>query len=133
MSDINAITQAFKPLQANTVPGLTDLGLSVIASAHAGQALPQPPGGTGATPDSSSKQFALTNTSTTLSVAFGFGQTAAQAVAAAVLPADAVVGGILVGPLQTRVVSIDGNPLFVSAIATGAGPTLVSVSPGNGR
>ena len=133
MSDINSITQAFKPVQGNAVPGLTDLGLSVGASAHAGQQLPVPPAGTTQTAEGNPRQFKLTNTSTTLYVAFGFGLTSAQAVAAAVLPADGTVGGITVPPASSLIVTIEGNPQFVSAIASGAGPTLCTVTPGNGR
>jgi hypothetical protein len=136
MTDVNQLTQAFQPLFVNSataVPGLTDLTLSVIASAHAGVQLPTPPGGSTATPGSVPNQFAITNTSTTLYVCVGFGATAAAAVAAAVLAGDGAMGGITVAPNQTRVVSVPGNPQFVSAIASGAGPTIVTVAPGNGR
>ena len=132
-SDINAITQAFKPLLGATTPAGCTLGLSVVAAAHAGIALPAPPGGAANTPDSQPKQFELVNTSTTLTVTFAFGLTAAIALAGAVIPGDGTVGGYTVGPGQTRVVSVDGSPLFVSAIASGAGPTLCFITPGNGR
>lgn len=130
MSDINQLTQAMKPLNG---PNSSTLGLSVTAAAHTGVALPAPPGGAAATPDSAPKQFELVNTSATLTVSFAFGLTAAAAAAGAVQPADGTTAAYTVPAASTRVISIDGAPLFVSAIASGAGPTLCFVTPGNGR
>src|SRR5260221_272396 len=112
MSDINQLTEALKPLNG---PNPSTLALSVTAAAHAAVALPAPPGGAAATPDSAPKQFELVNTSATLTVSFAFATTAAAALAAAVQPADGTIAAYTVAAGQTRIISIDGAPLFVSA------------------
>lgn len=130
-SDINAITQAFKPL--NGGQQAATLGLSVANTLHAGVQLPTPPGGASANPDSAPKQFDISNSNATSDIAVGFGATAAIAQANAVLPTDGTTGGYVVSHASRVVLTIDGNPQFVAAIGSVVGPALLYVTPGNGR
>lgn len=126
MSDVNAVTQAFNPLNGPTAS-------TVVAAATASSVqvtLPTPPGGVANTPDSAPKQFSVFNQSTTVTVFVAFG-TASTAVAT--IASGSTPGSYPVGPGQTAIISVLGNPTTAAAIGSAAGPTNVYFTPGTGK
>lgn len=117
MSDLNSITQALDPI--------VGVNVSTVAVGVTGVALPQLPDNGQA--QQSAYQYDCFNSGATL-LAIAFAQTAAAALAAAVLP-TATPGAYVLGPGERRTLTVRGKPLF--ACATAAGP--VYVTPGNGR
>lgn len=120
MSDLNSITQALDPILG--------VNVSTVAVGVTGVALPQLPDN--GQPGNNAFQFDCFNSGATL-LAIAFAQTAAAALAAAVLPTatPATPGAYVLGPGERRTLTVRGKPLF--ACATLAGP--VYVTPGNGR
>ena len=98
------------------------MGLSVVATSHAAATL-------AFTGNDPCIAVEVVNTSATLLVAINLSGNGA----AAVLPGDGVVGNYTLAPLASRVLPVSSGlvngQLQVTAIASGAGPTQVLVTP----
>jgi len=126
MSDINKLTQPFSPQSLNLGGGGT-IAVSVTATS-ANIALNTEPTD-GANPDTSAgPQIEIVNTSTTLMVFVEFGTNPT-----ATIPAAAGANGSLpILPNSRRILTVLGRPAKIALIASGAGPTLVYITQGNG-
>lgn len=132
MSDMNLISQAFAPLLG---PNGSTVAVTAAVSAPTGVALPQLPdiaAGAAVCADGRlpAQQFDCFN-SGSVAAALGFGNTAAAAQAAAVLPTG-TPGSYTLPPGARVTLTIAGNPKYVSAIAVSS-TTVVYVTPGNGK
>ncbi len=99
------------------------IGLSVTGSSHTAQTI---------TPsDASGNALEFTNTSSTLIVyvnAICVTQ-ASETAAAAVVPTDGAAGSEPIPPNQSKVIQYGPGPWSVTAIGSGAGPTLLVATP----
>lgn len=126
MSDINKLTQPFSPQSLNLGGGGT-IALSVTGSS--GQATLNTEPTDGANPDTSAgPQIEIVNTSTTLTVFAEFGTNPT----ATIPVAGGANGSLPILPSSRRILTILGRPAKIALIASGAGPTLVYVTQGNG-
>lgn len=110
---------AFTPVYRPSGP---TIGLSVTASAHAAVQI--------TTSDGTQPSWALfVNPSTTLTVYVALGPT--SGVAAAAAPGDGTAGNFSLGPTQQIVLAVpyQAGSFWVTAIASAAGPTLLTVTP----
>ena len=95
------------------------IGLSVVATSHAAQTI---------TPAADTNAVLFVNTSSTLIVYVTVAQNGLTA-AASVIPTDGAVGATPIPPLQSLCVTTANAPISVTAIASAAGPTLLTVTP----
>ena len=98
------------------------VGLSVVATSHAAVALTLFEG--------SQCNYVLFENTGTLAAFVNMGTTAnGQTVAAAAVPGDGTAGGFTVLPGRPKVIACPTFPMSVTAIATAAGPTLITATP----
>ena len=103
-------------------PSGPTLGLSVTGSSHAAVQI--------TTTDGTQPSYALfVNPSTTLTVYVNLGPS--SGVSAATIPGDGTAGSFALGPTQQIVMPApySSGSFWVTAIASGGGPTLLTVTP----
>jgi hypothetical protein len=111
---------AFTPVYRPSGP---TIGLSVTGSAHVAVQI--------TASDQTQPNYALfVNPSTTLTVYVALGSTSGN-VASASIPGDGTAGSFALGPTQQIVIPAPyiAGIFWVTAIASGAGPTLLTVTP----